>query len=216
MKNPKKRLSKKQQAIAIAKDVLKQLSKKNLVAVPQHFVTFSRDDFRFHTVEKSEDFIGILDREPTAVVQYKVKAPCEVCAAGSLLISSLNLYNNLLPEIEDHAKSRAKDYGRFLDGALHIEQLYKYFDRKTVMFVEYSFEITDTIEDGGTMTYVDFCNFRHKTPKEAARLLAFNTYVRHRYRDPNDRLRYLMGNIIRNEGKFIIPKYFKAPKTKDK
>lgn len=182
----KKRLTKSQMRVAIAKDVISQINSKKLIPTPgvwicdpkmggldQHIdnlIDEAMDDSKNDTCNFTEfnarDFTKKVNR-------------CEVCALGSIFVSSVNLYNGVHFENGDEALESFND--------LSLSPLSKYFSEESLALIECCFEG----EDGA--------HYNSTSEKEFAIGIAYNRS----FRLPKERLIAIMKNIVRNKGDFI-------------
>ena len=177
-------LTKKQMRIAIAKDVIAQLEAKKIIATPGSWTDDpklgSLDDFADIQLNKST-----LDEKVVKInaCDYVNKLnKCQVCALGSLFVSSVSLYNgvswNLRPDFDDSLMHNTFEN-------IDESPLLKYFSREQLALIESTFENNE----GALYPSSD---------SEAVLSRAFYG----KYRNDKDRLIGIMKNIINNDGTF--------------
>ena len=185
-KTKKKRLTKIQMRVAIAKDVIAQINSKKLI--PETGVWIydpklgSIDDHIDNLIDKAmEDEENDTCRfEPFNARDFTKKVnKCKVCALGSIFVSAVNLYNGV--EFTD-----GENAARAFD-TLEFSPLSNYFSPRELAFIETCFEG----EDSAHWTDVD--------GKDSAIAIAYNRS----FPKAKDRLISIMKNIIRNKGAFI-------------
>ena len=178
----KKKLTKAEKRVAIAKDVLKQLKTERYVATSGVYL------------ESSNDFHKASDAADAKEVLAKVEK-CLVCAIGSMFMSAIGKFNNCT--IGDvfaplgtgyYASERPlKREGSDKPTTLH-EHLEKYFTAPQLGLIECWFE--------GQSNYDMFVKTAFLYGSQAA------VNFKQKYEDDNDRLSRIMKNIIRNKGTF--------------
>lgn len=182
----KKRLTKSQMRVAIAKDVISQINSKKLIPRPGVWICDPKmgglDQHIDNLIDKAMDdpkndtcnFTEFNARDFTKNVNR-----CEVCALGSIFVSSVNLYNGVHFENGDEALESFND--------LSLSPLSKYFSEESLALIECCFEG----EDGA--------HYNSTSEKEFAIGIAYNRS----FRSPKERLIAIMKNIVRNKGDFI-------------
>jgi hypothetical protein len=174
------RLSRKQQRIAIAKDVLKQIRAHRVKA---ETMTYCRP------YDNNNGTGYILNNvkcgtELQTVFKEKV-TECTCCAKGALFLSSVELYN----KISVTPTMKAKTYlGSSFENNRMVKHMRAYFDLNQINLIEYAFERGEHVNGGENSA---------ETKYKAA---AFGR----KYPDGEDEkcLIAIMKNIIKNDGTF--------------
>lgn len=185
-KTKKKKLTKNQMRVAIAKDVLAQMKAKKIIAdvgtwmhdpkmgFMDEYVDYLVDEFIEDPSNDSCEFTEFHARDYTSKVKN-----CQVCALGSMFISAVNLYDDIKFKADDACASAA-----FED--LDKSPLKKYFSVHELKIIEAAFEGNDG------------CHFDDLSGKDAAVAFAYHEI----FKTHKDRLSAIMKNIIRNNGVF--------------
>jgi hypothetical protein len=176
-----KELSKSEKAVAIARDVLQQFKDRSYTT---GYNTWFKTDSDLSFIKKSKDFIGFVSKLPEV---------CEVCADGALLCSSLNLFNGAT--VND-----SRDAEAVLDSK-NIKHLYKYFSKETLILLEHTYEH----ESYGLVTQRILESLPRNHPVRK-KIDIFREYAHSRYPGDDDRITYLMRNLVRNGGELVIPR----------
>lgn len=103
IKNPKKKLTRKQMAVAIAKDVISQIKRRIYLPESGVYVAGANDNI-------PQTAIGTKQLQPFL---KKRNLRCEVCAIGAAFLSSVRLFNDLIvPEYWDNCdmKDKLREY----------------------------------------------------------------------------------------------------------
>lgn len=166
--------TKAEKRVAIAKDVIKQLELKKLVATPGTYFSISQ-----RVAEKLK---------PTAQLQKELKKipKCEVCALGACFVSAVRKFNDLTVQEVELGKYNdelglytSSDLGR--DGT--TDKLNEFFEPEQLNRIEQAFEGWDRSvyhnDEYGTVAF----------------------YAK--YPNATRRMKAIMQNIIRNKGEFI-------------
>lgn len=173
-----KSLSKKGKRVAIAKDVLKQLEKDKYIARKGVYTSYLTD------LSTSQEEFGQLNvRE-----NFDKINKCEVCALGSMVLSCTKFVNKL--SFNDINSETARMWNL----------LRKYFSDKDLVLMEYSFEgfkepknnSRDALNGVANKFNVFLSSEEYKKCK---------TFF-DKYESIDERLKGIMKNIIKNEGKF--------------
>ena len=185
-KTKKKRLTKIQMRVAIAKDVIAQINSKKLI--PETGVWIydpklgSIDDHIDNLIDKAmEDEKNDTCRfEPFNARDFTKKVnKCKVCALGSIFVSAVNLYDDV--ELKDGEEAAS------VFETLDLSPLSKYFSPTSLAFIECCFEGEDSAH---------WCDI---DGKESAIAIAYHRS----FRLSKERLIAIMKNIVRNKGEFI-------------
>lgn len=180
----KKRLTKSQMRVAIAKDVLAQMKAKKIIADTGCWVY----DPKMGYMETYMD--GLIDKflddpknDCCEFTEFHAKDftskvnKCKVCALGSIFVSAANLYDNIVLDTRDPSD---------VFDSIKTSPLTKYFSADELLMIESSYEG----QDGACFDDLNI--------KEAG--LANAYYIS--FKNDKDRLAAIMKNIIRNKGYF--------------
>lgn len=182
----KKRLTKSQMRVEIAKDVISQINSKKLI--PETGIWMydpklgSIDDHIENLIDKAmEDEKNDTCRfEPFNARDFTKRVNrCKVCALGSIFVSAVNLYNG----VEFKSGNEACEAFE----SLELSPLSKYFSPHELSFIETCFEG----EDSAHWTDID--------GKDSAIAIAYNRS----FPSSKSRLVSIMKNIVRNKGNFV-------------
>lgn len=174
-------------AVAIAKDVLFNLRTQKYSASPGQYCSISSN---FEEADPKEGN----HQSPTNMQKVMVhnSTTCDVCAIGSLIASDIKLNNKFSRHYDlEYIDPTDKDD----DGTTFISRLEKFFTRKELVLMEHTFECCPE-------TSIVPNHERYRTPEESDRAADLGR----RYSSDNDRLAYIMTNVVRNKGQFILPK----------
>lgn len=170
---PFSKLSKPQQRVRIAKDVLLQLKKKKYIAAEGAYI--NNTDLMFYSGLSSSDDIQ---------KNFSKIHECRCCALGSCLLSITKFKNTL--NVGD-----VMGKYNFLQKS---KKLFKMFSPKQLLLIENSFEGRPSSD---TMTRVGNKVFgANTTRKENIECMAFY----YKYPNSNSRLIAIMKNIVANKG----------------
>jgi len=166
--------------IAIAKDVLKQLNAKKIIAASGTWITDSKmpdlDEYVCDLQNKGERKFDVKN--------YVNKVnQCEVCALGSLFVSAVNLYNNVYISTDKNSNPQDQVWNIFTN--LSSSPLKRYFSVAQLKYIEAAYE--------GLAG-------EHIPADERSEKYAEAFYLAHS--NNNERLRGIMQNIIDNNGTF--------------
>ncbi len=116
---------------------------------------------------------------------------CKVCALGACIVSAARLFNQDTYEAVPVFNSIN-------------ENLKEYFDPNDLLLMEYTFErgMLGELYNYSNDTYEKYYNTFDQATKNAA------CFYGDAYSNVEDRLIAIMRNIIRNKGRFIIPKKY--------
>lgn len=174
-------------AVDLARDVIKWIDAKRIVACPGTYLGGEELDDIEYDIEFNAGKTLVGGEEVTGDTSLKdifPKIKCDVCAIGGLLYSYIDRFNQVnLDEIVG-------------SDSMAIKKLSSYFSEGQLRLMETAFE--GEIIDSGY--------FREHE---------YNTYVisnlgKHfysNYADSDQRLKAIMRNVIRNNGKFIFPRW---------
>jgi hypothetical protein len=183
-----KKLSKPQQRVAIAKDVIAQINMKRIFAKTLVYLTPNSTQRNPHTgsaiLEEAE--VGTELRE---IFKEKVET-CHCCAKGALFLTAVERYNEC-----PVTNSMRENLGmRFADQDIH-GQLSKFFSPNQLILIEAAFEgyngYTAASRHSDEVAFI----------KEGGR---YSNILTTKLPDHNDRLLYIMKNIVRNKGTLIL------------
>jgi len=175
-----KSLTKEEQRIAIAKDVLLQLKKGKYTAESGTYIRI--DDIPYEEYEKSfqEEFNNL---------------SCNCCALGSCMASLVKFTNKAT--IDEVENENDKVWNR----------LFKYFSREQLLYIEWAFEgwninkegnWNDLPEVGDLLNGRANLKYQKKYKETLEKCLEFHN----KYGDSNTILKKIMLNIIKNKGIF--------------
>ena len=173
----KKKQTKAQIRVAIARDVLKRLDTKKLKAANNGYL-----NLKVTPTEKNRDsdFKSVLARQPV----------CTVCAIGGLFVSCCSKFNELpTSTILDRPK---QDTDR--PGYIHFEPLVPYLEN---YFSAEQLALVETAFEGSVVGNLDHQEVSADQEENACAI-----YYKHPNR-PTARLRAIMQNIIDNDGTFV-------------
>lgn len=191
-KAPKKKANKpltkvEEKRVVILKDAVAQIKAEKYVATSGTYV----DDKLDGKITALDEYLGSVEDRNTEEVELKdyldkmvsVKAPCEVCAKGSILLSSIRKYNNLSVseaascELSDIADQKAQD----MFGQQNADMMEDFFEANSMNGLD-----DDQPEDKGGDTEYERLIYKWAN----------------RYRNSSDRLIAIFQNAIRNRGQF--------------
>jgi hypothetical protein len=182
-KTKKKKLTKNQMRVAIAKDVLAQIKSKKII--PQMGVWMedpkmgSLDDIVYNSVDNYLDSDDTCRLMPFSAQDYTKKVKnCRVCALGSIFVSSVNLFNGV--EFDNGEEV----YDCFEN--LKTSPLNRYFSPEELELIEGCFEGDDGAHSDKLET------------RKRGVAIAF----KNKYPVVKKRLEAIMHNIIKNDGSF--------------
>lgn len=172
-----------EQRVEIARDVLKQIRCKKLVAERGSWV-YLCDQYAVVTASEIQNHVPLK--------QCLAKAPvCHVCAIGSLFVGVVNRDETFLAQdlsLLQLDTIRSRSSPEFRQFFLILN---RYFDFEQLQQMEAMFELRKAMFELGNRTYV-----------------ASAVRYGFAYADSEDRLCAIMKNIIRNKGEFKIPKKY--------
>jgi hypothetical protein len=178
------KLSKGEQRVAVAKDVLKQLANKFYTATTGDYLVFSKVKNSIESLPPKMDAL-FSDLKTQG-------ASCKVCGIGSVFASMVTLGDNLtcdeaeLPEVVYN--------GHSMDDEMMRKAMNKVFPEKQRILIESAFEKSDVgfKNEGDNWTIVEVPDYVNT---------AINFGKKHR--SARSRLTAIMENIIKNKGEFI-------------
>ncbi|RJQ25016.1 hypothetical protein C4577_06435 [Candidatus Parcubacteria bacterium] len=172
-------MKKSEMAVAIAKDVLKWIPKYKDIG---------------HSRYMQGDITCLKDKEDSQAQKHtkEIVKNCGVCALGACFVSYINVFNKLkISDIID-------DCGGYFEGdpltidlereGLIKDKLLKAFSQTQLDLIEAAFERDDLTID-----------WQDSTSSSMEEAIEFGE----RYNDSRERLRAIMKNIIKNNGKFV-------------
>ena len=176
------KLSKAEQRVFIARDVLNQLADNKLVAEAGVWM----DDDDLITPE-------LVKRDPELQDVFQQRERCNVCALGALFVSAVGIADKLkLSELED-IKEYRKGKKDLSDVGLSFGDIKKYlkqfFSVQQLEWMETAFEQLDSLQ-----TYR-----KYPYSKEAEN---FARMTSDHYTESTDRMKMIMQNVIANDGTF--------------
>lgn len=169
----KKKLSKAQMRVAIAKDVIAALNTKHYAARSGSYIS--------GTVALPKKKKPTVDIRP---LLKKALKQCHVCAKGALFVSAVERYNNVSCSLYAGQTSISL-FGRFNDEELISDHLIEYFTRRQIDLIETAFEgdnVTGNYEFGPDL--FPAIHYVEEFPDAEARMIA------------------IMKNIVKNKGTF--------------
>ncbi len=171
-----KSMKKKQRAVAVAKDVLKQLRAKKIIAIRGDYVAaeFAEDE---------EALESKFDEDENIPLEEITKIRCHCCAIGATMLSFSRLFNRM-----------------FVNSVCNIvpdrETLSQAFSWRTIVLMESAFEGTDFCCDAESARGTDI-RISEKTMDAACEF---------GLEDEADTMEAIMKNIIKNDGEFVPSK----------
>lgn len=158
--------------VLVAKDVIKHLNSKKIIARQMSNVKFVGKKFNYYADPKG------------SIKEYMCSAPaddhdCAVCAKGGLFMSIIGRANKL--QFEDVY------FGTTVSSSVFNQVLYNIFGREQIDLIEIAFEGRS-----------DFYWMGMVKPQDRLAAIEFNKNVL----DPDKKLRAIMENIIKNNGEF--------------
>lgn len=170
-----------EQRVAIAKDVLKQLSDKFYKAKTGDYLLFRNTPEIDKIPAKLDNLLSLLKRS---------KARCEVCGIGSIFVSMVNLGNKITTNECDLDKEISEYYG--VDDSLMREKLDKIFSAEQRSLIEAAFERSTSLTEND-----------YEKNEEAWEKIREAMEFGAQFKTPSNRLKAIMKNIIKNKGTFI-------------
>jgi hypothetical protein len=191
-------LTKPQKAVAIAEDVLMQISnKKYEMSHGTYFqVTFS-DDITQRTVN------DILKKNNLDELVAARSVTCELCAMGGAFMSAVGLGNQTCSMdvlgYDDDTNSD-KEYPDFEPGDnLEVDGSSKLHDKLKEAFTEREFRAMEFMFEGSDVVNIfDYHDRSYLTNY-------YNAYYDQHSQDATKQMRLICANIIKNKGYFLIP-----------
>jgi hypothetical protein len=170
-------MTKRERAVMLAKDVLKQLKVIGRISRGSYSSTLDSAD--------RVELASILANDSMKEDIHKLAKHCDVCALGACFISHIGLFNN----VASSAVIR-KSYDNsvpciYFDYNVMMKSLRKTFSSDNLYLIESAFEKRAVYGAGGG------------TDVQAAVVFG------ERYGDPSERLKAIMRNIIANNGRFV-------------
>ncbi len=170
-----KRLSKPEQRVAIAKDVLAQIKAKKYIPYTRDYIRLKFGSPTSGSVQKQFDEIN-----------------CHVCAIGSLFMSKVKFTNKC-------------DFENIPSGSEQAKQLEKYFSKKDIALMEYVFEDFDLNEEIKYKSYDLGVYQGHSiSNEEILRIQKAQTLFKSNTDNEEERLIKMMKHLIKNNGEFVI------------
>jgi hypothetical protein len=166
-------------AVAIAKDVLKQLKLKKLRVQTGHYFHGHLPTNRvFSDTEQVQDFLPI------------IRESCEVCAKGAAILSYAGLYDNLTFKDLSLREPLLKVWGQRLAGSGNMAELIEIFGEDNWNRIEEAFESSGIARLG---------TFDKANKSDMVWILESYAYA---YPEPEDRMAAIYKNVVRNKGIF--------------
>lgn len=184
------KMTKKQQRVTIAADVIADLRTRKLVADTGRYLF---DSFNV-TKEDGWETCKLPDDMDLAEIQYGELAEagtCTVCGIGALFVDAVKRHDKYtadLAEAEQPSQREIHDY------------LGKWFSVKQLLLVESAFETREFLDDD----YSGYGDDEDRTPSDED--LAAAVIFGRRFSTPDKRMKAIMKNIIENDGTFKPPK----------
>lgn len=172
----KKKLTKAEMRIAIAKDVIAQIKAKKYNPIQGTWVKSVGG-------QEYDDWLLTASCEVDVRDYTKNMKACYVCALGSLFVSAVNKYNNVYGTYD--SVSTFEVFSSIGTGE-NKSPLLRYFSSSQLQLIEFTFE-------GGMGAFYFYDN-----SSTVERAYAFHE----QYPDDKDRLIAIMKNIIKNKGIF--------------
>lgn len=165
--------------VAIAKDVLKQLASRKFVACRGVWLRDSKLSELPDYAEARYEKDGIKKLDVCEYVNSINK--CQVCALGSIFLSSVKLYNNVYMSADKDPGDEAASF--FED--LASSPLKRYFSPNQLRYIEATFEGLDGVHYPDTRKEENYANAFYRL-----------------FPNTDDRLNAIMQNIVENNGTF--------------
>jgi len=176
------KLSKEEQKVAIAKDVLQQIKVKTIIPTTGTYCALDLDWTD-----------PLLELDVQSNFNQLKNFECSVCALGAMMVSNVKFNNNFTFEKLNRSNSD-----------VFVNTLEKYFERYELALIEFAFEswdIEDLIEDGeiknGILSNESYI-FHGLNYEEIEKACDFNRNIN----DESERMVRIMKNIIKNKGEF--------------
>ncbi len=190
--------SKRKKAVEIARDAIAQIYVGKLIPTTGSYVELADGDFDSWD-DRHKDF--------RTLFQSDKNIKCNTCAIGSLFIASVDKFNGCnLSQVEGYIPSE-NDY------------LDQYFDPLNLRLMEFVFEggddVASRISNIFTEGLYDYLSYNqseayNRAWEEYSKLNKYAEALSEKYPDDKDRLLYLLKNLIRNNGEFVLPSHFEA------
>jgi len=191
-------------AVEIAKDTLLQIKLNRFHPSQGVYAMYSFED---HILDNDTCSFhpGVLNREFQSVI-HEEEVKCEVCAIGALFVGAISKYDNCTVEEADFIGN---------DDFLMIEKLKQYFQPDNLRLIEAVFEgafcttprwlevKARKYDPAWIEVHDDDCGFFGTDE-----FYALRDHIRKlhdRYGSATERMQYIMRNIIRNGGIFVLP-----------
>ena len=178
--------------VLIAKDVIKQLETKEIIAKTGMFVGWSNK-------------VNIVLDEPLAK-QLQTEETCGVCAKGAAFVALVNRFDNLSGRdavYEEYVKGTSVKVWQLNTTNIH-KYLHKYFDKFNLNEIESAFELWSS----GRQVNEHYDGYLDRAQRHLDRaqrhLFDFNSLP---IGTPAQRMKTIMMNVIKNDGYFDANEY---------
>lgn len=181
-------------AVAIAKDALQQLNSGVYTAIRGTYmeVGLKNTDLLTEGTRKYIDLKKVLANNIDT---------CNVCAVGSLLVSKVRKFNEIKILRQD-AENNGVD-------AFSIQgELVKIFNSLNESFNTLDILLMEAVFEGTNIPSMVYTTVNHTICNENATLFNAAVLFYHCFESAETRLRGILRNIIRNNGRFIIPRKY--------
>jgi hypothetical protein len=188
-----KAMTKPEQRVAIAKDVIAQIKLKRIKALPlTYLVTNPTDD---SDIRGDQILCGVADdTELQSVFKEKITS-CNCCAKGAIFLAAVERFNNL----PINWKTRPFMHGGgYFSGELVTKHLGEYFSAEQLNMIEGAFEGFYLGHNRTTREKI----YKYAT-KHGCDVLG-DRDENFQYETAEDRLLAIMKNIVRNKGTFKV------------
>jgi hypothetical protein len=175
--------------IIIAKDVIKQLELKKLIAkTGVYFVPGNFKRVSAHLFDIDTELEGFKNKELQEVIK---KNTCTVCALGSMFACHIRINDNY--KLSENNISKLSGNNRHTPQD-EMHELLKYFGHRQLALIEIAFEISSSIGRSSG----EFDEDDEGDEMLISRALNFGV----KYKTAHTRLKGIMKNIIKNKGEF--------------
>ena len=192
-----RKLKKTEKAVEVAKDVIIQINRRKFIPTHRAYIypTFNGDEY-INTTAKT----GSIQKEMSNLIK------CECCAIGGMFMSAINLGNSMNFEDSNIYGADACD----LSDEKPKKIFESIFNKKDLLLIEACFEGSHSnLSRVATEAY----SIHFNSIDEANLCDLFKKS----YNNPADIMIAICKNIIRNKGRFIIPKkYYSMLRKKNK
>jgi hypothetical protein len=176
------KLPRSEKAVLVAKDVIKQIKAEHYFATPGDYISLTYDKEKIRESASAQECL------------INNKLECEVCIRGAIFVSAVRFKNKLTVEQVEYAGFNDV-HGRRTNANTFTKDI---FSKSQQELMEEFFEANEYSSQE--------CNTKDTI---AVRAYAMDV-AENRVLDADVRMVEAMKNVIRNDGKFIIPKKYYA------